>query len=196
VTGTGSFGVVGYGTGGGTGVTGTGGTGGGGFGVGVNGDGAGNGAGVTGNGAGTGPGVWGVGGTGGGAGVFGVGAGTGDGVKGQGGTSGGAGVRGVSSTATGVGVLAQNNSGGPALQVAGPASFSRSGTLTVATGKSSANQTGVTLTSASLVLVTLQRHQSGLYVLAAVPNVSASSFTVYLSENVSASTKVAWFIIG
>jgi hypothetical protein len=167
VTGTGSFGVVGYGTGGGTGVVGTGGSGGG--------------TGVTGNSSSTG--------------VVGTSTGgNGDGVKGQGAGS-GAGVLGVSISATGTGVLAQNFSGGPALQVAGPAFFTSSGTLTVAAGKSSASQTGVTLTSASLVLVTLQRHQSGLYVLAAVPNVSGSSFTVYLSENVSASTKVAWFII-
>jgi hypothetical protein len=79
--------------------------------------------------------------------------------------------------------------------VTGQAAFSRSGLLTVPAGSSKVTANGVALTSASLVLVTLQRHASGLYVLAAAPNVSGSSFTVYLSENVSASTPVAWFII-
>ena len=54
---------------------------------------------------------------------------------------------------------------------------------------------GVALTAASLVLVTLQQHATGVYVLAAVPNVSASSFTVYLSKAVTAAAKVAWFVV-
>jgi hypothetical protein len=65
----------------------------------------------------------------------------------------------------------------------------------VAAGSATATKTGVALTSASLVLATLQQHATGLYVLAAVPNVSGSSFTVYLSKAVSAATKVAWFVV-
>jgi hypothetical protein len=84
---------------------------------------------------------------------------------------------------------------GTALQVSGPAVFSRSGVLTVTAGSAKATQTGVALTSASLVLVTLQQHTTGVYVLAAVPKVSGSSFTVHLSKAVSAATKVAWFVV-
>jgi hypothetical protein len=108
------------------------------------------------------------------------------------------GVRGVGTRANAgsVGVLAQaGETGALALQVQGPAVFSRSGVLTVAAGKSSATVTGVALTAASLVLVTLQQHAPGVYVLAAVPNVSASSFTVYLSKAVTAAAKVAWFVV-
>ena len=42
---------------------------------------------------------------------------------------------------------------------------------------------------------TLQQNVAGVWVRAAVPNVSGSSFTVYLSKAVSASTKVGWFVV-
>lgn len=152
-----------------------------------------DGTGVVGFGGGSGAGVVGFGGISNGAGVTGDGDGGGDGVRGLAST--GTGLRGTATNSQGAGVLAENTADGNALQVVGKAAFSRSGLLTVAAGSSKATQTGVALTSASLVLVTLQRHATGLYVLAAVPNVSGSSFTVYLSNTVSASTKVAWFVI-
>jgi hypothetical protein len=49
----------------------------------------------------------------------------------------------------------------------------------------------VALTSASLILATVQQNQSGHYVRAAGPNITGSSFTVYLGEAPTASTKVA-----
>jgi hypothetical protein len=73
--------------------------------------------------------------------------------------------------------------------------FSRSGVVTVAAGKSSVTQTAVALTSASLVLATLQQNLSGVYVRAAVPNIAGKSFTVYLNKTVTAPAKVAWFIV-
>jgi hypothetical protein len=73
--------------------------------------------------------------------------------------------------------------------------FSRSGALTVTAGSAKATQTGVALTSISLVLATLQQHTTGVYVTAAVPNVVGKSFTVYLSKAVTAATKVAWFVV-
>jgi hypothetical protein len=120
---------------------------------------------------------------------------------GVGGTSGsGNGVHGVSSTGAGVsgecaagtGVLA---AGKTALKVKGSAVFSRSGILTVAAGSSSATKTGVALSSASLVLATLQQDRAGVWVRSAVPNVAASSFTIHLSKAVSARAKVAWFVV-
>jgi len=97
--------------------------------------------------------------------------------------------------AAGVGVLAENTAGGPALKAAGPAVFSRSGILTVAAGKSSGTVTGVALSAASLVLATVQQNLSGVYVRCAVPNVAGSSFTINLSKAVTASAKVAWFVV-
>ncbi|HEX9542105.1 MAG TPA: hypothetical protein VGA04_28575 [Streptosporangiaceae bacterium] len=41
----------------------------------------------------------------------------------------------------------------------------------------------------------MQQNVAGVWVRAAVPNVSGSSFTVYLSKAVSASTKVGWFVV-
>ena len=104
-------------------------------------------------------------------------------------------MHGIAQSAAGAGVLAENTGGGPALKATGPAVFSRSGRLTVAAGKSSGTVTGVALTAASLVLATVQQNLSGLYVCAAVPNITASSFTVYLSKTASASTQVAWFVV-
>jgi hypothetical protein len=107
----------------------------------------------------------------------------------------------------GRGNLAENTAGGTALKVAGTAlltgsttfsgatTFGRSGVLTVAAGKATVTRSGVALTAASLVLATLQQNVAGVYVRAAVPSVSGSSFTVYLNKAVPAGTKVAWFVV-
>jgi len=104
-------------------------------------------------------------------------------------------VHGNAVDAAGVGVLAENNGGGTALEVTGPSVFSRSGVLTVGGGKSSATKTGVALSAASLVLATLQQDRAGVWVRSAVPNVAGSSFTIHLSKAVTASTQVAWFVV-
>jgi hypothetical protein len=137
----------------------------------------------------------GVAGTGGGngAGVSGTGGGTGDGVQGTAST--GNGMHGTATTAGGVGVLAENTAGGTALKTTGPAVFSRSGLLTIAAGSAKGTVTGVALSSASLVLATLQQDKTGLYVRSAVPNVAGSSFTINLSKAVTASITVAWFVV-
>jgi len=205
-------GVQGTGAGSGSGVVGTGGASGG---AGVTGFGVGNGTGVIGNGNGFGSGVVGNAGSGDAHGVQGFGSGTGAGLVGTGGASGpgmvgsgkgngagvvgigagsGAGVEGIGG-AKGVGVLAESSAGGTALQATGRAVFSRSGVLTVAAGSSKVTKTGVALTSASLVLATLQQDVAGVWVRSAVPNVTAKSFTVHLSKAVSATAKVAWFVV-
>jgi hypothetical protein len=196
-SGKGSLGV--YGIGRDAGVLGQGTGADGGNGAGVEGIGAPGADGVTGQSSGGGFGVHGISSSTSGYGVVGeasvgvAGSGTGAGVWGTG--HGGPGVRGTSTEASAPGVLAENTASGTALQVSGPAAFSRSGALTVPAGKSSATQTGVALTSASLVLATLQQNLSGVYVRAAVPNTAGSSFTVYLSKAPTASTKVAWFVV-
>jgi hypothetical protein len=76
-------------------------------------------------------------------------------------------------------------------------SFARSGVVPIAAGQTTATQTGVTLTSASLVLATLQNSIPGMYVQAAVPSVSGSSFEIILSRRVPGgmTANVAWFIV-
>jgi hypothetical protein len=115
----------------------------------------------------------------------------GRGVLGEAGA--GRGVHGWSNT--GVGVRAEA-AAGTALQVAGRASFSRSGRLAIAAGRSFVTKTGITpLTSFSLVLAVLQTRRTGVYIVAAVPNVTGHSFTIYLNKAVPATTYVAWFIL-
>ncbi len=85
-----------------------------------------------------------------------------------------------------------------ALAVEGRVMFGLSGVLTVASGKSSATQGGLTggfLTPATAVHATLQTNRAGVYVQAAVPNESKGTVTIYLNKKVAAATKVAWFII-
>jgi hypothetical protein len=149
-------------------------------GAGVLGENAGGGTGVSGTAAGQfGTGVPGSGGN---VGVAGNGGNTG--VLGVTGKARGVGVWGLADSATGSGVLAENSFGGDGLKVVGKAAFSRSGVLTVAAGKSSATRTGVPLTSASLVLATLQQDRAGVHVRSAVPDVARHSFTVHLSKAV------------
>jgi hypothetical protein len=106
----------------------------------------------------------------------------------------GTGVLGNATQANGTGVRALSTNG-TALAVDGKASFSRSGKLTVPAGATSVVKTGVALTSASMVLATLQQRRSGLWVQAAVPSPGSASFTLYLNKAAPASTTVAWFVL-
>jgi hypothetical protein len=147
-----------------------------------------NGIGVHGSHAGDG---WGVYGTSqGGIGVFGN-VTTGTGVEGSGTT----GVFGVAASQHGVGVLAQNTGGGPALMVEGAAAFSRSGVAAVPSGKSQVTHS-LTLTSASFVLATIQGNVTGLYVQGVtIATGSPGSFTIHLSKAVTSKTNVAWLAV-
>jgi hypothetical protein len=118
--------------------------------------------------------------------------------------TGGYGLFGYSDNGTGVygagdsvGVAAV--SAGTALSVDGVASFSRSGLATVAgtasTAKSSVVVKGVSLSAASMILATPQGKVSGVAVEGVVPDVSAGSFTIYLTKSVKVSLPIAWFII-
>jgi len=104
-------------------------------------------------------------------------------------------VRGIALAVNGVGVLAENDAGGTALKAIGTTTFSRSGVLTVTAGSSTVTKTGVRLTAASLVLAVVQQDVAGVWVRAAVPNVTASSFTIHLNKTVASSTKVGWFVV-
>jgi hypothetical protein len=119
----------------------------------------------------------------------------------------GAGVLGEN-TSTGVGVWghAVNGTGvyadspsGYALQVNGKATFSRSGVVSVAgTSTAPKNSVRVTLpvTSRSMMIATLQKFVSGVFVVAAVPNVTGGYFTIYLNKSVTTTVgPIAWQVI-
>lgn len=95
----------------------------------------------------------------------------------------------------GTGVLAGAEGIAPALDVRGVAKFSRSGITSLASGSTKVVG-GVALTPSSMVLAVLQTNRAGVWVRAVVPNVAASSFTIYLNTSVSATTNVAWFVVG
>jgi hypothetical protein len=96
--------------------------------------------------------------------------------------------------AAGVGVHADNDAGGVALQVSGRATFSTSGVATVKSGKSSVTVSAA-LTRDSLVLATLQTFNAGFSVAAAVPNVGKGTFTIHLNQAATTNMKVAWFVV-
>jgi hypothetical protein len=117
--------------------------------------------------------------------VDGTNSGSGPGVRGQG----------------GIGVLAETTGSGTALQVAGPAVFSRSGEVTInfpATTATVAVPGG--LTAHALVLALLQTATPGVLVASAVPNPATGSVTISLNRTPGTrahpqTAKVAWFVV-
>src|SRR5262249_19685218 len=95
---------------------------------------------------------------------------------------------------TGVGVLAVGNK--IALQVEGPAVFTRSGALMVAAGHSSVKKSGIALTASSFVLAAIQGNVSGVFVQGVTLGTGSSgSFTIPLNRAVPTHTKGAWFAL-
>jgi hypothetical protein len=129
----------------------------------------------------------------GGSGVYGQDDGAGYGVAGR--ATGGIGALGDS--ANGIGVWA-NSQNATALKVSGKAQFSRSGVATVAgTPAAPKNSVRVSLpiTAKSMMTATLQKYVAGVYVVAAVPNVSGGFFIIYLNKTVTTSVgPVAWMV--
>ena len=83
-----------------------------------------------------------------------------------------------------------------ALEIAGRVSFSQSGLLTIAAGKSSVSTTRPALSPTTMVLATLQTNRAGVYIQAAVASPATGKITIYLNKKVTAATKVAYFILG
>lgn len=118
-----------------------------------------------------------------------VGESDGYGVLGQ--ANSGIGVYGFSGS--GPGVVAQSLDG-IALQVVGQAEFSTCGVATVKKNTKAITVTFPGVTTASIVLATMQELQSGIGVAAAVPG--SGSFTITLTGIAAADTRVGWFVIG
>ena len=94
----------------------------------------------------------------------------------------------------GTGVYAQAENGGTALKVSGKASFSRSGTLSLASGKSSIAMGVSGLTSGSLVFAVVRSGDGGVWVRKVLP--ASGKFTIYMNRAVSSPTKVNWIAFG
>ena len=94
----------------------------------------------------------------------------------------------------GTGVRAQADVAGTALRVEGKATFSRSGVVTVAAGKSSATKSVVGLTSSSLVFAVIRTGDGQAFVRKVQP--TAGSFTVYVNKVLSSTTTIAWIAFG
>jgi hypothetical protein len=121
--------------------------------------------------------------------AYGVYAESDSGVAVQGITSSGAALAGEADSTAGVGLL-----------VRGRAVYSNCGIAIVhgskTTTKSSVRVSNVALTSASLVLATIQTSNApGTFVQSAVPNVANSWVTISLNQPVSVPVKVAWFVV-
>lgn len=136
-------------------------------------------------------GVWGFGGWG----VFGASDGTGTGVYGFSGS-------GVPAAPAHTGVFGYSDSGygvyakaltGTALYVSGKARFSRSGVISITSGHRSISKTLSGVTTSSMIIAVAQNVVSGVFVQAAVPG--SGKFTIYLNKTVTATTRVAWFVI-
>ena len=94
---------------------------------------------------------------------------------------------------TGVGAYAPNNLW--ALAVAGKATFTRSGVLSIGANKYYAKVSSIALTADTFVIATLLAYRSGVWVAAAVPNVGADSITIYLNKKVASAIKVGWIAL-
>jgi hypothetical protein len=122
-----------------------------------------------------------------GAGVYGYGEAAGCGVLG---VVGGA----PPEPAGNVGVQAvATESTGTALRVDGKVKFSRSGRLTVSSGKSSVVKTLAGVTTSSIIIAVLQQVETGTWIRAAVPG--TGKFTVYFNKALPSSSVVGWFVI-
>jgi hypothetical protein len=127
------------------------------------------------------------------SGVYGQNDLSGFGVAGR--AAGGVGTLGDSANGTGVWASSQNAT---ALKVTGKAQFSRSGVATVA-GTSAAPKKSVRvslpITAKSMMTALLQKFVAGVYVVAAVPNVTGGYFTIYLNKAVTTSVgPIAWIV--
>ena len=80
-----------------------------------------------------------------------------------------------------------------ALRVNGKVVLSRSGKSTVAAGHSSVTKVLAGVTTASLVIATMQTYRSGVFIMAGTP--VTGSFTIRLNKAVTASTVIAWMIL-
>ncbi len=119
------------------------------------------------------------------------------GVAGYTKAAGQAGVLGADESSSGAIGGSASSSKGTALQVAGVAKFSRSGLVSIATRGTSATVTDVSLSTTSLVLANLHKSIAKVVVEAVVPDVSGSSFEIFLSKPVPTgkTASIAWFVV-
>ena len=97
-----------------------------------------------------------------------------------------------------MGVQAAATGSGVALDVQGPAKFSRSGTVVIPSGQKTATVTPTGgLSASALVMALMQNVTGGVMVKAAVPNPGAGTFQITLNKAPlsPATATVAWFVV-
>ncbi|MGI9005167.1 MAG: hypothetical protein ACR2FU_03040 [Streptosporangiaceae bacterium] len=125
--------------------------------------------------------------------VTGVNVGTGPGIKGES-RGGGTAVYGVA-VAGGTGVLAEAGGVATALQVSGPAVFSRSGLVTI-TGQATATvSVPGGLSASALALAQLQTSVADLWVRATEVSQATGQITIHLTRAPARTVTVAWFVV-
>jgi hypothetical protein len=107
--------------------------------------------------------------------------------------NGGWGVYGYSEVADGIGVFADSLAPAFALRVNGKAHFSRSGRVLVGKTKTSVRVSMAGVTSASMILATIQANKIGLYVRGVVA--ATNKFTIYLSKAPGATIRIAYLVL-
>jgi len=117
-------------------------------------------------------------------GAYGLGQGAGAGVRGDAGSG-------------GIGVHAQNTSGGTALKVGGPMDYTRAGVVNIPHPSASATLSGPKVYASTMILATVQ-NGVGVWVKAAIPTPgSPGSFKIVLNAAPAKSktAKVAWMLV-
>ena len=127
--------------------------------------------------------------------MTGINLGSGPGVKGES-QGGGTAVHGLTASG-GTGVLAQASGGGTALEVSGPAVFSRSGLVTITRQETATVSVPGGLSASALVLALPQTPVTGIWVRAAEPHQVTGKITIHLNRAPvrPESVKVAWFVV-
>jgi hypothetical protein len=125
--------------------------------------------------------------------MTGVNLGSGPGVKGES-RGGGAAVLGLTASG-GTGVLAQASAGGTALEVSGPALFSRSGLVTITGHQTATVSVPGGLSASALALALLQTPISNLWVRAAEPQPKTGTITIHLNRAPAQPVTIAWFVV-
>lgn len=128
------------------------------------------------------------------SGLYGENAGGGYGVAGRSNEPGGTAVYGEALGASGIAVRAKAAVAGTALKVEGKATFSRSGKRVFPAGSSVQTVALPGLTTAALILATLQKHAAGITVASAVPG--SGSFVLRLTAPAPAGgLTVGYFVL-
>jgi hypothetical protein len=103
--------------------------------------------------------------------------------------------QGEGADSTGLRASPGSTENGYAIDALGKVKLKESGKIVVQAGNDRVTKFDVRLLAGSIVLVTSQQNRDGVFVQAAVPNVTGDRFTVFLNKPVTRNTTFAWVVI-